>query len=272
VDSALGSKSSWVWEQTLSLHKAAPETRVASSLSAVEILTALYYGDVLRFRPSDPAWEGRDRLIASKGHGSIAMYPILADLGFFPKRELERACKGGSILGGIPDPVIPGFETVNGSLGHGIGVGAGVSCALKMKGSASSVFVLAGDGEMNEGSMWEGVMFAAQRKLDNLVLIIDCNKVSMLGFCADIIDLEPFESKLKSFGWDAMRGDGHDAVALADSFRSLRDSRNGKPKAFIADTLKGNGVKSLVGNPLSHVATVSASEIDGLLKGRKASL
>jgi transketolase len=156
----LKAKARWVWLETLRIHRRAPETRLASSLSPVEIFVALYYGGVLRFNPTQPLTETRDRCIISKGHGSICMYPILADLGFFAMEELEHVCESGSFLGGIPDPVIPGYETVNGSLGHGLGVATGMALGLNRKGSDRDVFVIAGDGELHEGSNWEAAMFA----------------------------------------------------------------------------------------------------------------
>jgi transketolase len=127
----LQNKAQWVWRETLAVHRRAPETRIASSLSAIEIFVALYYGGVLNIDPTNPRWDGRDRCVISKGHGSISMYPILADLGFFPVSELHRVCRAGGVLGAIPDPVIPGYETINGSLGHGLGVAAGMALGLK---------------------------------------------------------------------------------------------------------------------------------------------
>jgi len=161
---ALSEKAKWVWRETLKVHRRAAETRIASSLSPIEIFVALYYGGVLRFDPKKPWAEERDRCIISKGHGSICMYPILADLGFFPMSELERVCVKGGFLGGIPDPVIPGYETVNGSLGHGAGVGTGMALGLKRKKSDRSVFVIVGDGELHEGANWEAFMFASHHK------------------------------------------------------------------------------------------------------------
>ncbi len=173
MDGALIEKVKHVRRETLVLHYLAPETRVASSLSCVEILVALYYGKILNFKPENIHWEGRDRFIISKGHGAISLFPILADLGFFKKEELSKIGTQGSFLGGIPDPIIPGFETVNGSLGHGLGVACGISLGLKKKKKDESVFVLSGDGELSEGSVWEAVMFAGHHQLDNLILIVD---------------------------------------------------------------------------------------------------
>src|SRR3990167_6626458 len=183
----LRDKAQWVWRETLKIHRRAPETRLASSLSVIEIFVALYYGGILRYTPSAPWAENRDRCIISKGHGSICMYPILADLGFFPMEELQRVCQAGSFLGGIPDPIIPGYETVNGSLGHGVGVGCGMATAFKSLGKSNNVFVVTGDGELHEGSIWEGFMYAGHHKLDNYNVIVDHNKKCMLGMTKDIL-------------------------------------------------------------------------------------
>lgn len=261
----LKQKSSWVRKETLKIHKAAPETRIASSLSAVEILTVLYYGKIIRFNPKDIKWEKRDRFIVSKGHGAISFYPILADLGFFFRDELSKVCQVGSFLGGIPDCVIPGFETTNGSLGHGLGVGCGIALALKRKKRKETVFVLLGDGELYEGSVWEAVMFAAEHKLDNLIAVIDNNKICMLDYCRNILDLEPYENKFTAFNWKVKRIDGHDVPALYNALRKLKKTGNGRPKVLIADTLKGKGVPSLEYNSLCHIKNLKAEEVDWIL-------
>lgn len=259
--------SKWVRRETIRIHKRAQDTRVASSLSCVEILTVLYYGKTLRFDPKNPLWEGRDRLIISKGHGAISLYPILADLGFFDKKELENVCGEGSFLGGIPDPVIPGFETVNGSLGHGLGVGCGMALALKKKKRDEKVMVLVGDGELCEGSMWEAIMFAGEHRLDNLMVIIDCNKVSMLDFCKNIIDLEPLSAKLSAFKWSVETVDGHDVEALYASITEFKKGGSKGPKALIANTVKGKGVPALETDPLSHIKNLKAEEADAAIAG-----
>lgn len=260
-------KSIWVRRETLKVHKNAPETRIASSLSSLEILVTLYYGNILSFRAENPNWEERDRFIVSKGHGSIPMYPILADLGFFDVKELDRVCKEGSFLGGIPDPIVPGYETVNGSLGHGLGVCCGIALALKRKRSASRIFVLAGDGELYEGANWEAVMFAAHHRLDNIVLIIDSNKVCMLDYCANIIDLAPLSEKFKSFKWLVEEVNGHDIGELHSALIRFKHLDSGFPKVIIANTIKGHGSPKLEGNPLSHVLSLGPDEVDELIKG-----
>ncbi len=261
----LREKAKWVWRETLAIHRRAPETRIASSLSAIEIFVALYYGGVLEVRPSDPRWELRDRCLISKGHGSICMYPILADLGFFPAEELQRVCKAGGILGGIPDPIIPGYETINGSLGHGLGVGAGMALGLKRKGSKQSVFVVSGDGELHEGANWEAIMFASQHRLDNLHLIVDNNSISMLGFTDDIVSHGGLVKRLEAFGWQCAEVDGHDAIGVREKLIELKATARGQPKALIARTLKGRGVPGLENEALSHILTPKAELIDSLL-------
>jgi transketolase len=264
-DDALRAKAREMRQATLRIHRIAPQTRLASSLSAVEIFVALYQGGVLRVDPKDPLWEDRDRLIISKGHGAIAMYPVLADMGFFPRDELDRVCAAGSFLGGIPDALVPGFETVNGSLGHGPGVSCGVAMGLKYKGSGRTVFCLVGDGELYEGSVWEAVMFAGGRRLDNLVLIVDNNKVSMLDFCREILDLEPLEEKFRAWGWAASRVDGHDVAAVHEELLRLAGDRSGRPKVLVADTVKGKGVPSLENDPCCHFRVVPTAELAGLI-------
>lgn len=259
-------KSRWVWKETLAIHRRAPETRLASSLSAIEIFVALYYGGVLRFDATQPLTETRDRCIISKGHGSICMYPILADLGYFPVEELQRVCQTGSFLGGIPDPVIPGYETVNGSLGHGLGVATGMALGLKRKESDRSVFVISGDGELHEGANWEAIMFASQHGLDNLNLIVDNNQISMLGYTDDIVSHNPLAERLTAFGWECIEIDGHDVIAVQEVLLTMKASYSGKPKALIARTLKGHGVPGLENAPLSHIINPKPELIDSLLE------
>ena len=253
--------------ETLRIHAAAPETRVASSLSAVEIYVCLFYGGLLRHNPADPRDPARDRLIVSKGHGSISLYPILADRGFFPKEELKQVCRPGSFLGGIPDPVIPGYETVNGSLGHGPGVGAGMALALKRQGSDRRVVVVTGDGELHEGAVWEAFLFAAQHKLDNLLLIVDDNSRCMMDDTARVVGLAPLADKFRAFGWSAAEVDGHDVGALCAALGAAQAGDYPGPRAVIAHTVKGKGAPSLEGDPLCHVRTLTPQEVEELTGG-----
>ena len=265
----LKTKAGSIRRETLKLHKTAPETRLASSLSPVEIFVVLYYGEILKIDPKDICSENRDRFVISKAHGSISLYPVLADLGFFNNSELDNICQPGALLGSIPDPRIPGYETINGSLGHGLGTACGISLGLKGKESERFVFVLLGDGELFEGSVWEAVMFASEHKLDNLIAIIDVNKASMLNYCKNIIDLEPIEEKFKVFGWDVSCVDGHNIKKLYETLLSFKSHKDGRPKVVVANTIKGKGVPRLETDPLSHIRSLSGDEVDILLADLK---
>jgi len=257
----LKEKALWVRKETLNLYKRSSGFRLSSSLSDVEIFVALYYSDILKFNPQNPEWEGRDRFLISKGHGAISLYSILADLGFFKKEELTKMSQKESFLGDIPDTRIPGFETINGALGHGLGVACGIAIALKKKDSDSKVFVLSGDGELYEGAVWEAIMFASHHKLDNLILIIDNNKISMLDYCKNIIDLESLEEKFRAFKWKVATVNGHDIEELYKSLKDLKQSDDKRPKILIADTIKGKGVAQLEGDPLCHIKSLKENEI-----------
>lgn len=265
----LNDKSLWVRKETLLIHKVSKETRLASSLSCVEILVVLYYGKILNFNPTDINWGNRDRFIISKAHGVISFYPILADLGYINRKELSSVGYDGAILGGIPDPTIPGFETVNGSLGYGLGVACGISLALKRKKKNEKVFVLMGDGELYEGAVWEAIMFAGQHKLDNLIVIIDNNKISMLDYCKNIINLEPIEEKFNVFNWETITVNGHDVNQLYNALINLKKSRMNKPKVLLANTIKGKGVPFLETDPLCHIRKLTDEEIEATILNLK---
>jgi transketolase len=269
----LNEKARWVWAETLKAHGRVPETRVASALSPVEILVVLFYGNFIRCAPDSPTDEARDRIIISKGHGGISLYPILSDLGYFPYDKLMKFGTPSSFLSAIPDPGTPGIETVNGSLGHGLGVACGMALALRQKKSRRRVFVLCGDGELNEGAMWEAVMFAACHRLGNLTLIVDDNNRSMLGNQDEIARLRPIEKKLAAFGWKTARVDGHDTAELYRVFSRMGRERSGFPKAVVALTRKGRGVPELEKDPLCHVKTLGRERIEELIRayGAKSS-
>jgi len=266
----LGEKAAWARNEALRMHKTCREMRIASCLSDIEIFTVLYYGKILKFDPKNPMWPGRDRFVISKAHGSVSLYPILADVGFFNKKEVEKVGTENSLLpGSIPDCRVPGFETINGSLGHGLGVACGIALALKANNSDSNVFVMMGDGELYEGSVWEAIMFAAQHRLDNLVLVIDHNKMCMLGLCRDILDISPLDKKFEAFGWKTKSIDGHSVSELYHTMKELKQEKAGKPKVIIANTVKGKGVPSLEIDPLCHIKSVDIAEIDAILKEAK---
>jgi transketolase len=263
---SLQQKAAWVRRETLKIHGLAPETRIASALSCVELFVALYYA-VLAHDPRDPGWDGRDRVMISKGHGAISLYPVLADLGYLPRDETVRVCAEGGSLGAIPDSTLPGLDVVTGSLGHLLGIACGTALALKSRARQEKVFALLGDGEFYEGSVWEAIMFAGAHSLGNLVAVIDQNRISMLDYCRNIIDLDPVEKKLMAFGWDVTVVDGHDLTVLLPALVRIKRSRGKRPKAFIALTVKGKGVPRLETDSLCHVKSLSADEVNGLLQG-----
>lgn len=257
----LKKKALWVRRETLKIYKITSDLRLASSLSPVEIFVALYHGKILKYNPKNIHWEKRDRFVISKPHGAVSLYPILADLGFFNKKELKRVGQNGSLLGGIPDTTCPGFETINGALGHGLGVACGIALGLKKKNSNSGVFVLSGDGELSEGAVWEAVMFASQHRLNNLILIVDNNKISMLDYCKNIIDLTPLQEKFRAFKWEVKIVNGHEIKEVYKSLKELKGSKNNYPKVLIANTIKGKGVFQLENDVLCHVRRLDENEI-----------
>lgn len=224
---------------------------IGSSMSLVEILRVLY-DDVLRYRPHDPKWDGRDRFILSKGHGCLAQYVMLADKGFIPVETLDTFCRRDSILGGHPEHgKIPGVEASTGALGHGLSVGLGMALAARMQKRDARVFVVTGDGEINEGSIWEAAMCAGKHKLTNLTAIVDYNKVQSAGPTREIQDLEPLLDKWRAFGFAAAEVDGHDVTALRAIFRKLPFTSD-KPNAIVCHTVKGKGLPFAEGDANWH--------------------
>jgi len=224
---------------------------IGSSMSPIEILRVLY-DDVMRFDPADPHWPDRDRFILSKGHGCLAQYALLADKGFFPRQTLAGFCKRDSILGGHPEAgKIPGVEASTGALGHGLSIGIGMALAARLQRRPSRVFVVMGDGEINEGSVWEAALSAGKHRLSNLVAIVDYNKIQSYSFTDEVQPLDPLPDKWASFGFSAVEVDGHDVEALSALFKSL-PLDSGKPTAIIAHTVKGRGVPVAEHQPSWH--------------------
>ena len=213
------------------------------SLSCADILTALYFGGVMDHDPQNPKWEGRDRFILAKGHAAPALYAVLAQAGYFPREELMTLRKLGTRLQGHPDcNLCPGVEVSTGSLGQGLSIAAGACAGLKLSGSTQTVFALLGDGECQEGQVWEAAMWAAHKKLDNLVAIVDRNCLQIDGNTADVCDPGDVAAKFAAFGWDAAEVDGHDIPALVGALSAAKADRSGKPHVFVARTVKGKGV------------------------------
>lgn len=238
---------------------------VGTSLSPVEILRVLFDG-VLRYDSSNPKWPQRDRFILSKAHGCIALYVLLQEKGFFPEEELWKFCRFDGILGGHPDPKVPGIEVSTGSLGHGLPIGVGMAVSGKFEKASHRVFVVLGDGECDEGSVWEAAMSAAKHKLDNLVVMVDYNKQQSYASTYEVLDLEPFADKWRSFGFSCRELDGHDVAALDQVFARL-PFEHGKPSAIICHTVKGKGI-GFVENDLRwhHKSSLKESDIRELLK------
>jgi transketolase len=224
---------------------------VGSTLSLIEILRVLY-DDVLRFDAANPRWKERDRCVLSKGHGCIALFALLEDKGFFPEAELDKFCRTNGILGGHPEyGKVPGVEASTGALGHGLSIGVGMALAARMEKRDSKVFVIMGDGEINEGSVWEAAMCAGKHKLSNLTAIIDYNKIQSAGFTRDIQDLEPLADKWKAFGFAVSEVDGHDVGALQKAFRALPLAAD-RPSTIICHTVKGKGISFAENDPKWH--------------------
>jgi transketolase len=212
-------------------------SHIGTCLSMADILAVLY-GGTMRVDPERPDWEDRDRLIVSKGHGAAILYAVLAERGFFPTEELESYCKSGSRLLGHVSHGVPGVELSTGSLGHGLPVGCGMALAAKRDGRFHRIFVLLSDGELDEGSNWEAILFAPHHGLDNLTAIVDYNRIQSFGSVEEVLNLAPLADKWASFGWAVREIDGHDHAQIEESLRTAP----GKPAVIIAHTVKGKGV------------------------------
>ena len=220
------------------------------SLSAVELLTALYCKE-LRHDPASPAWPDRDRFILSKAHACPVLYVTLAHCGYFPREELSTFRKINSRLQGHAHTMTPGVEMSGGSLGQGLSFGVGASIAAKLDGRSSRVFVMLGDGECDEGQVWEAAMAASHYRLDNLVAIVDRNGIQNDRFTSEVMDLEPFADKWRSFGWNTLQVDGHSIPEVIDALEDVR-SVKGRPSVILASTVKGKGVSFMENNPDFH--------------------
>lgn len=232
---------------------------VGGSMSVVEILAVLYFGGVLRVDPAQPGHDGRDYLIFSKGHASAALYGALAERGFFPVAELASYKRMGSRLAGHPAKSIPGVELATGSLGHGLPVGNGVALAGKHDGRDSRVFVVMGDGECQEGVVWEAAMAAAHYRLDNLVAIVDRNGVQEDGPTEKIMALEPFADKWRAFNWEVREVDGHDVAALSQALHAVPFAA-GRPSLLLARTVKGKGLSFAENTHTWHYGKLSLEQ------------
>ena len=235
------------------------------SLSAVEIVTALYFR-LLRHKPSDPKWADRDRFILSKGHAAPLLYATLAECGYLPVEELTTLRQLGSRLQGHTDRTItPGVEMSAGALGQGLSFAIGVALAGRLNSQDYQVYVLLGDGECDEGQVWEAAMAAAHFKVDNLVAIVDNNGLQIDGWNRDVMNIEPFSQKWQAFGWHVIEVDGHDLTQLIDALNQAKLVK-GQPAAIIAHTIKGKGVSFMENNYAFHGKAPNAAEVEIALK------
>jgi transketolase len=233
------------------------------ALSLAEILATLYKG-IMKYEPHNPDWPERDRFILSKGHGCLALYSILSQVGFFERSLLKDFCsKFDTKLPGHPEKKLPGIEANTGSLGHGIALGMGMALAAHMDKKDFKVYVVTGDGELQEGSNWEAAMSAAHYKLDNLVVIVDRNKLQLGDFTEKISQLEPLAEKWKSFGWGVRVVDGHNIPELLRVFREVPFIKN-KPSAIIASTIKGRGLKMAENKVEWHYKVLTRQQYEDL--------
>jgi len=240
---------------------AAKSGHPGGSLSAVEILVTLFF-DVLRHDPKNPKWPQRDRFILSKGHACPVLYAVMAECGYTPKSELGTLRKMGSIYQGHPDVrFIPALEASTGSLGEGLSLALGMGLAAKLDNSPSRTYVVLGDGEIQEGLIWEAAMFGGNKKVDNVVAILDNNLIQLDGFVKDIMPLDPLPEKWRSFNWHTIEVDGHSIPALQKAFAEAANTKE-KPTAIIAHTIKGKGVSFMENNPKFHGTAPTQHEME----------
>ena len=249
----------------LNMIYAAGSGHPGGSLSMTEILAVLYFGDVLHIRPEEPDWDDRDRLILSKGHGAPAIYSVLSRKGYFPQEWLKTLRKLESPLQGHPHASrVPGLDCSSGSLGQGLSIANGLGKAFKARGKKCRVYCILGDGEMQEGQVWEAVMTAAHYKLDNVCAIVDYNGVQLDGTTKEIMNIGDICAKMNDFGWNVIECDGHSVKNLRDAFESAEKTK-GKPTAILARTIKGKGVSFMENSAAWHGKTPSEEELKAAL-------
>ena len=238
---------------------------LGSALSLIEILRVLY-DDVLSHRPGDPTWASRDRCILSKGHGCLALYAVLAEHGYFPTEALGAFCGPQSFLGGHPERAkVPGVEASTGALGHGLAIGVGMALGLRMGGRKSRVIVVMGDGEINEGSVWEAALAAAKHRLGQLTVVVDYNKLQSYGPTSEVLELEPLADKWRSFGFTVCEADGHDVEALRAVLLDPGEEGD-QPTVLICHTVKGKGISFAENNPTwHHKSRIPADQIAAMM-------
>jgi transketolase len=250
---------------TIEMTHTAKASHVGSSLSIVKLLVVLYK-KILRIDPSKPEWPNRDCFILSKGHGCAAYYAVLAEVGFFPTDWLQSFYQNGSRLAGhVTHAQIPGVEISTGSLGHGLSIATGMAYAAKLSGRSQRIFCMLSDGECDEGSVWEPAMFASHYRLDNLITIVDYNKIQSLGTVKEVMGLEPFGDKWQAFGWTVREIDGHDIKEIETNLKSI-PFQQAKPSCIIAHTIKGKGISFMENRLLWHYRSPQDEEFEAALR------
>ena len=258
----LDEHSKFLRQLVLEMVKVGRRGHIGSAMSLIEIIRVIY-DSFLQFRPEEPNWPERDRFILSKGHGCLALYAVLAEKGFFDKSELRKFCMPKSILGGHPErDKVPGVEASTGALGHGLPIGVGMALAAKIRKRSHRVLVVTGDGEINEGSVWEAALSAAKHNLSNLIVFVDHNKQQSYGPVSEVLEMAPLLEKWSSFGFTVSQVDGHNIHSLEKLMDELPLSKN-SPTAIICHTIKGRGIPIAENNPAwHHKSGLSDDDID----------
>lgn len=263
---ALKKKAIDLRETVLRITTKAGTGHVTSSFSSMELLIALYYTGIMRINPQNPDDDHRDRFIYSKGHASPGIYAILADLGFFPKSDLDLFAQAGGNVGVLLKPDVPGVEVTSGSLGHGLGIAAGIAEGFRLDSKDNLVFCMIGDAECREGSIWEAAMHIGFRHLRRVVVIVDCNRLGATHFVEQEAGIEPIEDKWRASGFDTVRINGHDFHAIYGALGDIRERDSEKPLCVIADTIKGKGVSFIENQPFMHGCAVKPERLDEAIR------
>ncbi len=250
---------------TLDMCVSAGSGGIASCFSCAEILSVLY-GEIMNYDSENPKWEQRDRFIIGKGHASPILCATLSDAGFFPEEWLYTLCKKNGKFGLHLQKDVPGVETSSGSIGHGIGIGAGMALAAKMDNKKYKTFVLISDGALYEGSSWEAIRFASHHNLNNLITIVDRNKLCAYNFTEDCVRLEPIDKTFDIYGWDVKRINGHSIEELLNAFKDIKSETKNKPHVIIADTIKGKGSPYIENQVVWHTKFPNKQEIKKIKK------
>ena len=259
----LKEKSLKIRRRVLKVALSAGKGHIPPCYSWADIATVLFYGNILKISPNKPDWKDRDRFVLSKGHAALTLYSILSDLEYFAADELDKFVTGGALLPGHPDAEIPGVDVCTGSLGHGLGVASGMAFTSKKDNLSWNTYAVLGDGECQEGSVWEAIMFAGHHELGKLIAIVDRNKFGATDATENTVRLDPLDDKFKAFGWDVEEVDGHnfDSLTSVLSKTKTRTHKN-KPLCIIANTIKGKGIDFMENSQYWHHQMPKGEQID----------